>query len=98
MEISRPSTAAQPLRPAIPAEHDKKLMSVARELEASFLSEMLKNAGVGKSREAFGGGVGEDNFSTFLVREYASATVEAGGIGLAESIYRSLVQSKEAST
>ena len=96
MDISGP-TVAHPLRPPI-AEPDEKLMKVARELEASFLAEMLKNAGVGKSREAFGGGAREDHFSTFLVQEYASATVEAGGIGLAESIYRSLIQTKEAQT
>lgn len=95
MDVSRPPTVVPPLRPPLAADHDKQLMAVARELEANFLAEMLKSAGVGKSREAFGGGAGEDHFSTFLVREYADATVQAGGIGLAESIYRSLVQAKE---
>lgn len=74
---------------------DKKLMAVARELEASFLAEMLKSTGLGEARESFGGGAGEDQFSSFLVQEYATATVEAGGIGLAESIYESLLRTKE---
>ncbi len=98
MDFSVPSTGTQPLRQPLATDHDKQLMKVARELEASFLAEMLKSAGVGKSRESFGGGAGEDHFSSFLVQEYAKATVQAGGIGLSESIYRSLVQSKEATT
>ncbi|MDA8585800.1 rod-binding protein [Rhodobacteraceae bacterium] len=72
-------------------------MQVARELEASFLTEMLKSAGVGETRKTFGGGAGEDQFSSFLVREYADAMVQAGGIGLAESLYRSLVQTRAVS-
>ena len=79
-------------------EPDQRLMEVARQLEASFLAEMLKSAGVGEARQTFGGGAGEDHFSSFLVQEYADATVQAGGLGLAESIYRSLVQVKESNT
>lgn len=74
-----------------------KLMAVAEKLEASFLAEMFKAAGVGEARKSFGGGPGEDQFSSFLVQEYADATVAAGGIGLAESIYRSLVQKETVS-
>ena len=73
-----------------PAPKDAKLWKAAQSLEANFLAEMLKSAGLGESREGFGGGIGEDQFSSFLVREYSEATVAAGGIGLAESIYRSL--------
>ncbi len=69
---------------------DAKLMQAAQELEASFLAEMLKSAGLGKSRESFGGGVGEDQFSSFLVREQARAMVESGGIGLAQSLFEAL--------
>lgn len=53
---------------------------------------MLKATGLGNSREAFGGGAGEDQFSGLLASEQARAMVEAGGIGLAESIYRSLAE------
>ena len=75
---------------------DPKLLAVAQQLEASFLAEMLKSAGFGEARQSFGGGAGEDHFSSFLVREYADATVEAGGIGLAEVIYHSLVSAEDA--
>lgn len=72
-------------------QQDDVLRKAAVDLEASFLSEMLKSAGLGKSREGFGnGGSGEDQFSDFLVREQAQAIAETGGIGLAEAIYNSL--------
>lgn len=77
---------------------NERLWSAAQDLEASFLAEMLKSAGLGQARDAMGGGAGEDQFSTFLVREYADATVRAGGIGLSEAIYRSLARQEGAET
>ena len=71
---------------------DPALMDLARKLEASFLSEMLKHSGVGTPRTTFGGGSGETQFSSFLVAEYADAMARAGGIGLSESIYAALVR------
>lgn len=73
-----------------PAQRDSALMQAARELETQFLAEMLKSAGLGKVSESFGGGVGEDQFGSFLVTEQARAMVDAGGIGLAESLFNSL--------
>lgn len=96
MDISGPNQATLHTSQNPPQDIDPKLMDVARALESSFLAEMLNAAGVGEARKTFGGGAGEDQFSSFLVREYADATVKAGGIGLAESIYRSLLQVKEA--
>jgi Rod binding domain-containing protein len=76
-------------------ERHPKLWGLARDMEATFLAEMMKSAGVGKPREVFGGGAGEDQFSSFLVQELAAATAGSGGIGLRESIYRSLVGQEE---
>ncbi|MFC6636283.1 chemotaxis protein chel [Sulfitobacter sp. JBTF-M27] len=82
------------VRPALPAHTsnslDQSLRQAAQKLEASFLAEMLKGAGLGSSREGFGGGPGEDQFSSFLVEEHAMAMVRAGGIGLSESIFEAL--------
>ncbi|MCK8463350.1 rod-binding protein [Aliiroseovarius sp. S1339] len=69
---------------------DARLMDVARKLEASFLSEMLKSAGVGKTPDSFGGGAGEDQFSSFLRQAQADEMVKAGGIGLAQSLFEAL--------
>ena len=66
------------------------LHDAANKLEAVFLAEMLKSAGLGESREAFGGGSGEDQFASFLRQAQAEKMVQAGGIGLAESLFEAL--------
>ena len=76
------------------ASQDAAIRDAAKQLEASFLTEMLKSAGLGKSREGLGGGgEGEDQFSSFLVRAQAEQITEAGGIGLAESLYHAMKDS-----
>lgn len=72
------------------ARKDQALRSAARKLEAGFLAEMLKSAGVGQARDSFGGGVGEDQFSSFMVEEQARMMVAAGGIGLCEQLFEAL--------
>lgn len=69
---------------------DAALRGAAQKLEATFLAEMLKAAGLGESRSAFGGGSGEDQFSSFLVQAQAEVMVAAGGIGLAEALFDAL--------
>ncbi|WP_319825045.1 rod-binding protein [Thalassovita sp.] len=66
------------------------LRQAAEKIEAVFLSEMLKTAGVGKSPDAFGGGAGEDQFASFLRDAQAEEMVRAGGIGLAETLFQAL--------
>lgn len=78
--------------PQTQLKRNDKLWAAAQSLESNFLAEMLKSTGLGKSRESFGGGAGEDQFSSFLVQEYADSMVSAGGIGLAETLYKSLIQ------
>lgn len=78
--------------PQGPAAKDPDLWAASQALEATFLSEMLNTAGLGTPRDAFGGGAGEAPFAGFLADEYARSLAENGGIGLAESIYRSLVR------
>ncbi len=69
---------------------DRALYAAAQQIEASFLAEMLKSAGLGKTSGSFGGGAGEDQFASFLVQEQAGMMVKAGGIGLAEALFSSL--------
>ncbi|UTS82442.1 rod-binding protein [Phaeobacter piscinae] len=71
------------------------LRQAAQELEATFLTEMLKSAGLGESRETMGGGAGEDQFSSFLVRAQAEQITKAGGVGLAESLYHALKEAQD---
>lgn len=78
--------------PAQPPPRDPALWTAAKALEASFLSEMLKSAGFAEARSGLGGGgQGEAQFASLLRDAHAEALTEAGGIGLAENLYRSLV-------
>ncbi|OAN96220.1 rod-binding protein [Sulfitobacter geojensis] len=85
MEAIRPVVA-----PTSQPQGENALRDAAMQLEANFLGEMLKSAGLGASPDGFGGGPGEDQFASFLVAEQAMAMVRAGGIGLSESIYEAL--------
>lgn len=79
--VSR-DTATSPLRAA------------AVRLEATFLAEMLKAAGLGQTRDEFGGGPGEDQFATFLIQRQAEHIAQAGGIGLAETFFNALKETQ----
>jgi Rod binding domain-containing protein len=75
-------------------QRNAALRKAATELEAAFLTEMLKSAGFGKARDSFGGGAGENQFNSLLVRAQAEQMARAGGIGLAESLYRALLETE----
>ncbi len=80
--------AAVASSPALSAPlRDDRLREVAMQLEATFLSEMLKSAGVGAVSESFGGGVGEEQFGSYLRDAQAREMVKAGGIGLAQTLF-----------
>lgn len=81
------ATTAPPLVP----DRSVVLMEAAKQLEAAFLSEMLSFSGLGAVSAEFGGGAGEEQFSSFLRAEQARLMVDRGGIGLARSIFDSLV-------
>lgn len=86
-------TGAKPIR----SDHGE-LRTAAFQLEAAFLTEMLKSAGFGKARDSFGGGAGEDQFGSLLVRAQAEQMVKAGGIGLAESLFNALLETENDTT
>jgi len=72
------------------AASEAALREAATALEAAFLAEMLRGAGLGAPRGAFGGGAGEEQFSSFLASAHARALADRGGIGLAEALFRAL--------
>ena len=73
-----------------PSNSDAALRESAKELEAVFLAEMLKSAGFGKTSSEFGGGIGEEQFASFLTQQQAQAFSERGGVGLAEHIFNAM--------
>lgn len=91
---AQPALPALPVQPARPPE-EAVLRAKAEEMEAAFLAEMLSFAGLGTTPQAFGGGVGETQFASFLRQAQAEEMVAAGGIGLAESIFRALTQGRD---
>ncbi|SMX40298.1 flagellar rod assembly protein/muramidase FlgJ [Octadecabacter ascidiaceicola] len=90
MEIQQ-SVAASPPQTSPSASHEAQLMAVAQSLEAAFLSEMLKSAGIGETPSEFGGGAGEDQFASFMRDEQAKQMTAAGGIGLAQSMFDAMM-------
>ena len=78
-------------RPDIPAE-DHAARAAAHAFEAAYLAEMLKHTGVNSLPSGFGGGAGEEAFSSFLTQEYARLMAERGGIGIAEQVFHILKQ------
>lgn len=76
----------------ITPERAVQLKRKAQELEANFLSEMLSYTGLDDQEGAFSGGIGEDQFKSFLRDAQAKAMVEHGGVGLTENIFNALVK------
>ena len=89
--------SVEPLWPvASPPEKGRgQLFEKAKELETAFLSEMLAHLGLGESPDGFGGGIGEEQFASFLRTAQAKAIVEKGGVGLAQTIFESLIKAQD---
>lgn len=83
-------TPTPPISPTL--DTHTRLREVAQDLEAAFLSEMLKHAGMGEARESFGGGIGEEQMTSLMRNEQAHALQARGGIGLSEQIFQSLLR------
>ncbi len=64
MKVNQISTAPALMAPA---------RAASEQLEQAFLEEMLKYCGPKSLSGAFGGGIGEDQFSSFLIQEQAVA-------------------------
>lgn len=69
---------------------DNQMRNASHEIEASFLSTILNATNPSTSSSFFGGGIGEEQFKSFLVNAQASVISESGAIGLAESLFQSL--------
>lgn len=90
MDILTATVAPPTIRNPLPTEADA-LREKATDLEAAFLSEMLQFAGLGAPQDGFDGGLGEEQFASFLREEQAKLMARHGGIGLAESLFEALV-------
>jgi peptidoglycan hydrolase FlgJ len=74
-----------------------KARANAVDFEAMFLSTMFNHMFRSIDGEGpFGGGGAGGVWRSFLGEEYAKSFAKAGGIGLADSVYRSLIAQQEA--
>lgn len=77
---------------------DEEARRVAREFEATFLSqvmeEMLKTVPTG----SLGGGFAEETWRSFLARAYAEEMADRGTTGIAQSVERSIAAYRDAMT
>lgn len=87
-----------PSKPDISTAHAPDLVETAQKFEAAILAELLRAAGAEQTGTPFGGGIGEDQFSSILLDAQAQSIAAAGGIGLAEMALRGLLGQSDAAT
>jgi flagellar protein FlgJ len=75
--------------PGPPAE--SRLRAAAQDLEATFIAEMLRAAGA-ERQAGLGEEDGESPFASFLLDARAREIAKAGGLGLAEVLFQSLLR------
>jgi len=74
-----------------------KAWATAQDFESVFLNSMLQHMFTGMEGEGPLGGKGAAGvWRSFLTQEYAKTFAKAGGIGLADHVYRSLIAQQEA--
>jgi Rod binding protein len=85
--------AAGKLNPAAKA----KAKAAAQDFEAVFLNSMFQQMFTGVDGEGpFGGSGATGVWRSFLTDEYSKSFAKAGGVGIADQVYRSLIAMQEA--
>jgi len=80
------------------AKTDPKARAVAQDFEAVFLNNMFQHMFTAIDGDGpFGGKGAAGVWRSFLTDEYAKTIAKAGGIGIADHVYRSLIQIQEKS-
>lgn len=105
MDISLSPTVSQsalgqatrvPVKPNLATANDKAMRAAAQEFEAVFIGQMTEAMFAGiKNEEPFGGGHAENMWRSQLSQEMGRSVAASGGIGIADSVYRSMVAQQE---
>ena len=73
--------------------------AAAVEFEQFFIAQMLEHMFAGVPTDGpFGGGNGESIFRSLLNTEYAKLIGRAGGVGIADTVYREILRLQESET
>lgn len=90
--INAHAPAAGKLSPAAQA----KAKASSQDFEAVFLNSMFQQMFTGLQGEGpFGGSGATGVWRSFLTDEYSKSFAKAGGIGIADQVYRSLIAQQE---
>ncbi|KAA5605755.1 chemotaxis protein [Roseospira marina] len=82
---------------ALKAGDMAKARETAQDFEAFFLSQMMQPMFSGLSTEPpFGGGHAENTWRSLLVDEYGKLMARNGGVGIADSVMRTMLAAQEA--
>ncbi len=78
------------------SDRERAMRKAARDFEAVFIGQMLQPMFAGIETDGiFGGGHAEEIFRSMLVEEMGKTIANAGGIGIADAVYRELVSIQE---
>jgi Rod binding domain-containing protein len=79
------------------ADTPQQARAAAQDFEAVFLNSMIQQMFTGVEGEGpFGGSGATGVWRSFLTDTYAKTFAKAGGIGIADQVYRSLIAHQEA--
>ena len=96
--IGLSATASSAPRASPMPATEAKLRNTAREFEAMFLEQMLERVVASESEGPLGeNGTGGGIWRSMLVKEYAGALADKGGLGVQPMIYSELLRLQEAS-
>ena len=73
-----------------------KARAAAEDFEAVFLNSMFSQMSSNVGDGPFSGGHAEKTWRSMLTDEYAKGVAKAGGVGIADSVYRQLIAQQEA--
>jgi peptidoglycan hydrolase FlgJ len=84
---------------AVPTGNVEKARAQAQDFEATFLNSMFQHMFAGVQGDGpMGSTTGTGPWRSFLTDEFAKTIAKKGGIGIADQVYRSLLQHQEAKT
>ena len=86
-----PALSTANVSPAVAA----KARATAQDFEAVFLNSMFNQMFTHVNEGPFNGGQAANTWRSFLTDEYAKNFAKAGGIGIADSVYKELIALQE---
>ena len=79
------------------AARNNRLHAQAQDFEVQFVNSMFQHMYTGLEGDGpFGNSQGVGPWRSFLTEEYAKSFVKSGGIGIADSVYKSMLALQEA--